>query len=153
MKKCIPLRITAALTAAVLYIGERKTESSHDSSLVIRWTAMPVVLTIVTIAVAAFLIHRSDGNEAPRSAIAALQRYGCVGCHTIHGVPSGAGLVGPPLAGLAARTYIGGSIRNDAGALADWIVDPTRYNPNSAMPRTGISKAEANEVANYLYQH
>jgi hypothetical protein len=42
----------------------------------------------------------------PARGRAAIARHGCGSCHTIAGVSSAAGLVGPPLTGVANRMYI-----------------------------------------------
>jgi cytochrome c len=78
-------------------------------------------------------------------------RYGCSACHRTPGVwPSGEG-VGPPLGGLSERVYIGGVIINKPANLVAWIVDPQAVDPQTAMPKTGISEPEARDVAAYLY--
>ncbi|MBV9532554.1 MAG: c-type cytochrome [Bradyrhizobium sp.] len=87
----------------------------------------------------------------PARAHAAIRRYGCGGCHTIPGIPGADGQVGPPLSGLIHRVYIGGATTNSPDHLIQWIVEPQKFSPNSAMPRTGISEAEARDVAAYLY--
>ncbi|KLK93656.1 hypothetical protein AA309_08215 [Microvirga vignae] len=79
------------------------------------------------------------------------QRYGCAGCHTIPGVPRAQGRVGPTLKGFAARVYIGGVATNSPDKLIQWIENPRSIDPNTAMPITGISRAEARHVAAYLY--
>jgi len=78
-------------------------------------------------------------------------RYGCARCHTIPGVPGAQGKVGPSLAGVAARVYIGGVAANTPDTLIQWIEDPRSIDPKTAMPVTGISHAEARHVAAYLY--
>ncbi|MGF9757963.1 c-type cytochrome [Microvirga sp. 0TCS3.31] len=78
-------------------------------------------------------------------------RYGCAGCHTIPGVPGAQGKVGPTLQGFSGRVYIGGVAANSPDALIQWIEDPRSLDPKTAMPRTGISRAEARHVAAYLY--
>jgi cytochrome c2 len=78
-------------------------------------------------------------------------RYGCAGCHTIPGVPGAQGRVGPTLQGFAARVYIGGVATNSPDTLIQWIENPRSIDPNTAMPITGISRAEARDVAAYLY--
>jgi cytochrome c2 len=97
-------------------------------------------------AVALALTHGS-----PDRAPALLARYGCAGCHTIPGVPGADGQVGPDLSGLKDRVYVGGVLRNTPDDLIHWIVDPQRFSPHSAMPVTGITEAEARDVAAYLY--
>lgn len=80
-----------------------------------------------------------------------MQRYGCAGCHTIPGVPRAQGKVGPTLQGFAARVYIGGVATNSPETLIQWIENPRSIDPMTAMPITGISRAEARHVAAYLY--
>lgn len=78
-------------------------------------------------------------------------RYGCAGCHTIPGAPGAQGKVGPTLQGFAARVYIGGVATNSPETLIQWIENPRSIDPKTAMPITGISRAEARHVAAYLY--
>ena len=78
-------------------------------------------------------------------------RYGCAGCHTIPGISGPQGLVGPPLADIGKRVYIAGVITNTPDNMVRWIVDPPSIDPQTAMPVTGISVAEARDVAAYLY--
>ena len=77
-------------------------------------------------------------------------RYGCAGCHEIPGVRGPRGRIGPPLRQLAGRVYIGGVLANRPDSLVRWIVNPRAVDPKTAMPRTGISEAEARHVAAYL---
>jgi cytochrome c2 len=79
------------------------------------------------------------------------RRYGCAGCHTIPGVPSAQGQVGPSLQGFAARVYVGGVATNTPDTLIQWIENPRSLDPKTAMPVTGISRPEARHVAAYLY--
>ena len=78
-------------------------------------------------------------------------RYGCAGCHTIPGISGPEGLVGPPLADIARRVYIAGVLTNTPDNMVRWIVDPPAIDPLTAMPVTGITDAEARDVAAYLY--
>lgn len=97
-------------------------------------------------------VARAITGGDPANAQTYLTRYGCAGCHTIPGIPSADGEVGPRLAGLRKRVYVG-VLRNSPENLIAWIVAPQRYSPNSAMPVTGISPGEARDVAAYLYAH
>ena len=90
------------------------------------------------------------GGDPERGAALA-GRYGCGGCHTIPGVPGARGLVGPPLADIGRRVFVGGVVPNTPDALISWIVDPRALDPKTAMPVTGISRLEARDVAAYLY--
>jgi cytochrome c len=96
----------------------------------------------------ALALTKGDASKA----LPLLRRYGCSGCHTIPGVPGADGQVGGPLSGLSGRVYIGGVLTNSSDHLVEWIVAPQRFAPNTAMPTTGISDAEARDVAAYLYQ-
>ncbi|MBO1077779.1 cytochrome C [Roseomonas sp. 573] len=107
---------------------------------------------------AAFMQRQQDAELAraitggePDRAPALLIRYGCGGCHAIPGVPGADGRVAAPLAKLRERVYVGGVTRNTADNLVAWIVDPRALSPRSAMPVTGITPAEARDVAAYLY--
>jgi cytochrome c2 len=130
----------------------------------LRWRDVAIVLALLLAGAAgAWAAH--DGRqrqEARRTAIALtagdpelgrplLVRYGCAGCHTIPGVPAAGGLVGPPLAGVSGRVYLGGMLTNTPEHMIRWIVNPRAVNPGTAMPVTGISPAEARHVAAYLY--
>ena len=93
----------------------------------------------------------TGGNPANASTLAT--RYGCGGCHTIPGLPGAVGLVGPPLEGLRSRVFIAGVLPNTADNLINWIVQPRRWSPRSAMPETGIDADGARDIAAYLYGH
>jgi cytochrome c2 len=126
-----------------------------------RWLVSIAGAVVLALAVGAGLgwreQHRSEsvartmtgGN--PARAPAAIRRYGCAGCHTIPGIPGGDGQVGGPLADIVHRVYVGGVVTNSPDNLVKWIVSPQAFSPRSAMPATGISEAEARDVAAYLY--
>ncbi|EHM02607.1 hypothetical protein HMPREF9946_00876 [Acetobacteraceae bacterium AT-5844] len=90
------------------------------------------------------------GGELERGP-ALITRYGCGGCHTVPGVPGANGRVAPPLEGLRQRIFLGGVLPNSAENLVNWIVDPRRFAPGTAMPATGANEAEARDIAAYLY--
>jgi cytochrome c2 len=94
-------------------------------------------------------ISGTGGN--PDRAPAIIAQYGCGDCHIIPGISSATGLVGPELGGLARRVYVAGVITNTPGHLIAFIVNPQGIDEKSAMPRTGITAAEARDVAAYLY--
>ena len=91
------------------------------------------------------------GGDAKR-APALIARYGCGGCHTIPAIRGADGKVAAPLDHLRERVYIaGGVLLNTPENLVSWIVAPEAYQPNAAMPRTGINAQEARHVAAFLY--
>jgi len=88
-----------------------------------------------------------DPSRAPEI----IRRYGCSGCHTIPGIPGADGLAGASLSDIKRRVYVGGVVFNSPDNLIRWIVSPETFSEHSAMPSTGISEAEARDVAAYLY--
>jgi cytochrome c len=93
-------------------------------------------------------LARGDPARAPEI----FRRYGCSGCHTIPGIAGADGEVGAPLVNMRERVYIAGVTNNNAEALVRWIVSPSTFDRKTAMPETGISEAEARDLAAYLYQ-
>ena len=82
---------------------------------------------------------------------ALIRSYGCQTCHTIPGVVGADGQVGPPLAGIAGRSYIGGVLVNAPDNMIRWILDPKSVDPLSAMPNVGVTRSDARHIAAYLY--
>jgi cytochrome c2 len=80
-----------------------------------------------------------------------IRKYGCQTCHTIPGVVGANGLVGPPLAGIASRSYIGGVLPNAPQNMIHWIQDPKSVDSLTAMPNVGVTPADARHIAAYLY--
>jgi cytochrome c len=132
---------------------------THRSRRTVIVTSLTLVLMAATAAVGyqvssrytdrklATSLTRGNPNNAPRL----LRRYGCAGCHSIDGLNGADGLVGPPLQHLRKRTYIAGRFPNTPDTLVRWITYPQKLSPGSAMPDTGITEAEARDVAAYLY--
>jgi cytochrome c2 len=81
----------------------------------------------------------------------AITRYGCGSCHVIPGVTAADGKVGPPLAGIADRAYIGGVVSNTTDHMVDWIQHPRMIDPKTAMPDLGVNHQDALDIAEYLY--
>jgi cytochrome c1 len=94
----------------------------------------------------AIALTGGDPKKAPELII----QFGCAGCHQIPGIRGPAGKIGPPLANVGSRIYLGGRVVNTPKTLVDWIADPHQLDPASAMPTTGISREEARDVAAYL---
>jgi cytochrome c len=113
------------------------------------WTAGQAMMA----ASEADAVARAVTGGDPAKAAALVTRYGCAGCHTIPGLPGADGQVAAPLEELRKRVFIGGVLPNTADNLIDWIVQPQAYSPNTAMPATGVTKAEARDIAAYLYAH
>jgi cytochrome c1 len=77
--------------------------------------------------------------------------FGCGACHTIPGIRTARGVVGPPLLFFARRTLIAGELPNSPANLARWIRNPAAVEPHTAMPNLGITNYEANDIEAYLY--
>jgi len=75
----------------------------------------------------------------------------CGSCHVIPGINGAAGLVGPPLASFARRTYIAGEVANTPDNLVRWVMNPQAIEPHTAMPNLGLTQQQAHDVAAYLY--
>ena len=90
------------------------------------------------------------GGDPARGAVI-MRKYGCQSCHTIPGVVGAAGLVGPPLAGIANRSYIAGVLPNSPDNMLRWIRDPKAVDPLTAMPNTGVTPSDARHIAAFLY--
>jgi cytochrome c1 len=69
----------------------------------------------------------------------------------IPGVPAARGLVGPPLTAWASRAFIAGQLPNRPEHLVRWIQNPQAVEPRTAMPDLGVSLADAQDIAAYLY--
>ena len=80
-----------------------------------------------------------------------IMSYGCRTCHVIPGIPGAEGMVGPPLQGIARRTYIGGVLANSPSNMVRWLMDPQAVDSLTAMPRLGLDERAARNVASYLY--
>lgn len=79
------------------------------------------------------------------------QTRGCVGCHDIPGTRGARGNVGPPLTGIATRMYVGGVLLNTPDNLRQWLLDPPRIDPRSAMPNVGLTEQESRDLSAFLY--
>lgn len=90
------------------------------------------------------------GGSAERGKVW-MQEYGCGGCHEIPGIPGARGRVGPPLAEVTTRLFIAGATENKPTNLIAWIQDPPAVDSSTAMPNVGLSRAQARDVAAYLY--
>ena len=79
-----------------------------------------------------------------------LYQYACSACHTIPGVTSSFPNVGPPLAGIASRTLIAGTLANTQDNMALWLRSPKAVKPHTAMPDLKVTREDAAHMAAYL---
>lgn len=94
--------------------------------------------------------NRITGGDASRGRDL-MRAYGCGSCHSIPGVAGANGLVGPPLGGIASRSYIGGVLPNAPDNMLRWLRDPRAVDPLTAMPNVGVTPSDARHLAAYLY--
>lgn len=81
----------------------------------------------------------------------AVVKYGCGACHTIAGVRSARGKVGPELTTMAERAYVAGNLPNTPENLVLWIMDPQGIEPGTAMPDLRVTEDDARSIVAYLY--
>ena len=78
----------------------------------------------------------------------------CPSCHTLRGVPSASGVVGPNLTNITLRpTFGGGVIQNTPDNLARWIRNAPSIKPGIAMPpfEDQLSEQQSRDLAAFLY--
>ena len=95
--------------------------------------------------------HTTLGGNADRGR-ALMAAYGCGSCHVVPGVRGANSHVGPPLAGIASRAYIGGAVPNVPANMVRWIMNPPALEPHTAMPFLGVNARDATDIAEYLYR-
>src|SRR5687768_2037478 len=89
-----------------------------------RFMSGGLVFAVLLTAGAAYGAYRYNRQQDVKAEVTALTggdpdlgpelmtRYGCAGCHTIPGVRTATGRVGPPLRQVAGRVYLGGVLTN-----------------------------------------
>ena len=90
------------------------------------------------------------GGE-PSRGVSAIGRYGCGSCHEIPGIRRANGTVGPPLTGIARRTYLAGRVLNNPRDMMRWIQHPQQVERGTAMPEMNVSDNDARDITAYLY--
>jgi mono/diheme cytochrome c family protein len=79
-----------------------------------------------------------------------IQQYACTACHRIPGIVGPKSNTGPPLTAMGQRKYIAGILPNSFENLVRWLREPQSVDPQTAMPDTGLTDADARDVAAYL---
>src|SRR3954469_24807086 len=77
--------------------------------------------------------------------------YGCNACHTIADVAGPKGKAGPPLGGIAERSFLAGELPNTSQNMQRWIRQPHSVEPKTAMPEMGVTEQDAKDIAAFLY--
>ncbi len=94
---------------------------------------------------------RDSHRDAVGRGRALLSQYQCGACHAIPGVAFARGAVAQPLDRWRSRSYIAGRIPNSRELLAQWIAAPQLLVPGTPMPSMGVSAADAQAMAAYLF--
>lgn len=118
---------------------------------------------MLLLAIGAILFETVKERRDMRSAAAALTggdpergeamfiQYGCGSCHSLRHVRKATGAVGPSLDGIAVRAMLAGDLENDPVNLEQWIRDPQRVDPGTAMPDLNVGASDARDIAAFLY--
>jgi L-cysteine S-thiosulfotransferase len=94
---------------------------------------------------------RTIAGADPARGLAVMDRVGCGACHAVPGINWPRGVSGPPLDGFAARPMIAGRLPNQPGVLTAWLINAPALAPETGMPPSPITEAEARDIAAYLY--
>jgi cytochrome c2 len=79
-----------------------------------------------------------------------IDKYGCASCHVIPNVEGPKGMVGPPLAHIAARPLIGGKLQNTPQNMEKWLQNPQMVDRSNSMPNLGVTPSDARDIAAFL---
>ena len=77
--------------------------------------------------------------------------FGCGACHVVPGATDANSHIGPSLAHVGSRTFVGGMVANTPDELVRWLMNPQAIKPGTAMPNFGLSRRDASDIAAYLY--
>jgi mono/diheme cytochrome c family protein len=93
---------------------------------------------------------KEDLQGDVRAGRLAIGQYLCATCHQIPGVVAASKNTGPTLQGIGTRKYIAGILPNSRENMVEWLKNPQRFDPLSAMPDLGVSDQHARDIAAYL---
>jgi cytochrome c553/cytochrome c2 len=91
------------------------------------------------------------GDPARGRALVESGVYGCTACHTVPGIRSPRGIVGPTLSEFGGRPLLAGQLRNTPDVLVAFLRNPPSLVPATGMPNVGLGEEDARHVAAYLY--
>jgi cytochrome c oxidase subunit 2 len=75
----------------------------------------------------------------------------CIGCHTLAGVETAVGTVGPNLSHVGSRGTIGsGLFRNTPDTMRLWVANAPALKPGSMMPAIEMPAEDLNAIVAYL---
>ena len=156
----VPGGVAYLIAALLLFLRWMKSSGERTLARDTARRAMNVSARLAALVVVAALVACSTNNDQaaaemtggnPHSGREAIRRYGCQSCHSIPGVRGATALVGPPLAGIADRSYIAGVISNTPAHMIEWLRNPPAIDEKTAMPNMNVSEKDARDIAAYLY--
>jgi cytochrome c oxidase subunit 2 len=75
----------------------------------------------------------------------------CIACHTVQGVPSAQGRVGPDLSHVGSRgTIASGLFRNTQDTMRLWIADAPAMKPGALMPPIELPDQDLDAIVAFL---
>jgi len=78
-------------------------------------------------------------------------RSACIACHTLAGVPTAQGTIGPNLSHVGSRGTIGaGLLRNTADTMRLWIANAPALKPGSLMPAMDMPAEDLDAIVAFL---
>jgi cytochrome c oxidase subunit II len=90
------------------------------------------------------------GDDVAKKGEQVFLTHTCIMCHTVRGNGSG-GKLGPDLTHLASRSTIAaGTLPNNRGNLAGWIVNSQSIKPGNKMPPNPLRSDDLNALLAYL---
>ena len=107
---------------------------------------MPRIVAILALVPLA-ACGQNDGDHAAAKALIATR---CASCHSVPGVATARGMVGPPLAGIGKRATLAGTLPNTPGNMRRFLQHPREVVPNGAMPDLGLTPAQTAILTDYL---
>jgi cytochrome c2 len=119
-----------------------------------------VVLALCVLAAACVDVSARDNDRLARELTGGgdpgrgrqqIHNYGCDSCHTIPGIMTATGTVGPPLTAIARRMYLAGRLENTPENMMHWIRFPRSVDDQTAMPETGVTERDSRDIVAYLY--
>lgn len=150
----IPATVAYLVAALALFLGWIR----ESEVRVVSREKLAKILTMVLFAIvlgcrgpdsarAASLMVGGDAERGEK----AIRNYGCGSCHSIPGIREAQAVVGPPLAGIAARSYVAGVLSNTPEHMMQWLQNPQAVDNRTAMPNLGVTERDARDIATYLY--
>lgn len=95
----------------------------------------------------AALVRQGD----PEGGREAVRDLGCTSCHRVPGGSGPDAFVGPPLDAWSRRSFIAGTLPNNAANLERWLLDPQSVRPGSAMPTLELTESEIADIVAFLF--